>query len=391
MQEPGEIPSREPPLERRSNGFVMTLKSQQAFFDSGQRRKIVWRERLALDNREVDLDLVEPTGVDGAVDEHQILVAALQAGHATRTSMRRAVVHDPEDTARLGVGGLGHDLVYQTVEGRDAGASLATPEDLGAVHVPRRQIGPCPFARVLVLHLQGISRLRGQGFVDARPRLDARLLVGGQHELVLLQGLALPDPLVQVKQASGLGLELRVSREDPAPMLPRLDGVFVQPAPHGATAHRSDQARAARLPGQLRGAPTGQRHPMLAWQLTRQRLDGHDHLRGKTPGAVPGESAPPSPVAVSRKNACATGLPPRSGLPRPARCRRWPCLGQPSGSSWRAIPQNTATYTWPTGAATPVPRPWSEQCYMGFFSAWKCLLCDTSIPNIHRKFNHNIR
>jgi hypothetical protein len=115
VREPGEIPAREPPLERCGNGFVMTLKGQQALLHSGQRRKIVWRERLALDNREVDFDLIEPTGVDGAVDEHPIRVAALQAGHATRTSVRRTVVHDPKDTACLGVGRLGHDLVYQAV------------------------------------------------------------------------------------------------------------------------------------------------------------------------------------------------------------------------------------------------------------------------------------
>lgn len=128
VQEPGEILAREFPLERLGDGFVMTLKGQQAFLHSGQRRKIVWRECLALDNREVDLDLIEPTGVDGAVAEHQIRVAALQAGHASQTSVRRAIAHDPEDTARVGVGRLGHDLVYQAVEGSDTGASLATPE-----------------------------------------------------------------------------------------------------------------------------------------------------------------------------------------------------------------------------------------------------------------------
>jgi len=32
-----------------------------------------------LDDREVDLDLVEPAGVDGQVDEDEILVVALEA------------------------------------------------------------------------------------------------------------------------------------------------------------------------------------------------------------------------------------------------------------------------------------------------------------------------
>ncbi len=34
-------------------------------------------------------------------------------------------------------------------------------------------------------------------------RLDAGLLVGGQHELVIVQQLALPPPLVKIKDAAG--------------------------------------------------------------------------------------------------------------------------------------------------------------------------------------------
>jgi hypothetical protein len=71
--------------------------------------------------------------------------------------------------------------------------------------------------------------------------LNAGLLVGADHELVGAQALPLPATGVQIQDACGLGLELGIAREDPAAMLPGSDGVFVQPAPHGAIADARDQ------------------------------------------------------------------------------------------------------------------------------------------------------
>ena len=50
----------------------MTLESKKALFEIGQRGEVVGREHFSLDNREVDFDLNEPTGVDGSVDEGYI-------------------------------------------------------------------------------------------------------------------------------------------------------------------------------------------------------------------------------------------------------------------------------------------------------------------------------
>ena len=47
----------------------MGLESKKTLFEIGQRGEIVRREDLSLDNREIDFDLVEPTGVDRSVDE----------------------------------------------------------------------------------------------------------------------------------------------------------------------------------------------------------------------------------------------------------------------------------------------------------------------------------
>jgi hypothetical protein len=40
-------------------------------FQFGQRGEIVGRQDFSLNNRETDLDLVEPTGVDRGVDGHR--------------------------------------------------------------------------------------------------------------------------------------------------------------------------------------------------------------------------------------------------------------------------------------------------------------------------------
>ena len=52
----------------------------------------------------VDLDLVEPAGVDGQVDEDQVAPAALEPVDRALAAVVGAVVDDPEDAPRGGVG-----------------------------------------------------------------------------------------------------------------------------------------------------------------------------------------------------------------------------------------------------------------------------------------------
>jgi hypothetical protein len=53
-------------------------EAQQPIGELIKRVEAVGAERLALDDREVELDLVEPGGVDREVDEPQVLPAALE-------------------------------------------------------------------------------------------------------------------------------------------------------------------------------------------------------------------------------------------------------------------------------------------------------------------------
>ena len=131
----GKIVTCEFPLEGLSHGFIVGLKREQALFDGGQRGEVVGCKYLALDNGEVDLDLIEPAGMDGTVHGNQSWVFCLESGNAARPAMRGAIVHDPEDPASLVVRRLVHDLVDQSFERGDAGLEFAAAKHFGAVDI----------------------------------------------------------------------------------------------------------------------------------------------------------------------------------------------------------------------------------------------------------------
>jgi hypothetical protein len=147
-----EVGAGELPFERLGDALEVALEVGQALGHRLEAREVIRRERLALHDREVDLDLVEPAGVDRAVHRDDARMRLRQALHRCLASMRRAVVHDPEDAACAVVGWLAHDLIDQPCKRGDTRARFAASEHLGAVHVQRRQIGPGAATPILVLH-----------------------------------------------------------------------------------------------------------------------------------------------------------------------------------------------------------------------------------------------
>src|SRR5690606_17963998 len=112
--------------------------------------EVVGGKDLALDGREVDLDLVEPGGVHGQV--HQPC-GGPGFGHPVDRclpTVGRAVVGDEEDTACGGVGLGGHDLFDQTGERHDPAGVLAAAKDAGVVDIQRGEVGQRALALVLV-------------------------------------------------------------------------------------------------------------------------------------------------------------------------------------------------------------------------------------------------
>jgi len=52
--------------------FVVGLESQQPLLELAQRTEVVGGENFSLNDRQVDLDLVEPTGMDRGMDQNGI-------------------------------------------------------------------------------------------------------------------------------------------------------------------------------------------------------------------------------------------------------------------------------------------------------------------------------
>ena len=109
-----QIATGEAPFEGLRDLLIMLLKSENSLGSRVEGREIIRGERFALEDREVDLDLVEPARMDGQMDQDEIGPLCAQPGFcapppvmfsalAARTSIpphtgstnARAIVHLP--------------------------------------------------------------------------------------------------------------------------------------------------------------------------------------------------------------------------------------------------------------------------------------------------------
>lgn len=220
----------------------MEVKGEEALFEIGQGSEIVRGEDFSLNYREVDLDLIEPTGVGRSVDEYGVRPLGAEAVGSFLTSMSGAVVHDPEDATCGLVGLLAHDFANEAIHRRDAILEFASTEDLGAVDVPSRQVDPGAPTKVLVFHPRGAVRGGMQSRLFRASGLNARLFVGRDDKFVSSQWSTLPNAMVQIEDGAGFGGEIGITRKDPASMLPRPQGIATEPAPQCSSANLRDEA-----------------------------------------------------------------------------------------------------------------------------------------------------
>lgn len=81
-----QIASSELPFKALSQPLVVLFELVQASGKSRQEGKIIGCEDFALDNAEIDFDLIKPTGVDGAMDQGQVGIAPFEALDGTLAS-----------------------------------------------------------------------------------------------------------------------------------------------------------------------------------------------------------------------------------------------------------------------------------------------------------------
>jgi hypothetical protein len=140
-EQASEIPTGEAPFDGASEGFIAVLEGEQPVFDFGQAAKVARRQDLALDDREVDLDLIEPTRVDRSMDHGYCWMGSLEPLNGGCASVGRPIVHDPKDTSCFSVRRGSHDFGHQPPEWIDARARLTAPEQLGAVDIQCGEVG----------------------------------------------------------------------------------------------------------------------------------------------------------------------------------------------------------------------------------------------------------
>src|ERR1700684_2600904 len=85
------------PAEWAGGGVVVLFEGEDLLGEAVQVAEVVGGEQLALDDGEVDLDLVQPGRVDGQVDHLCVRVGLAHAVSGGPVAVRGPVVDDPED------------------------------------------------------------------------------------------------------------------------------------------------------------------------------------------------------------------------------------------------------------------------------------------------------
>jgi hypothetical protein len=145
---------------------------------AGEEEKLFGRENLPLYDREIDFDLIQPTGVGRSVDEDRVGPFGSKAVDGLLAAMSGAVVRYPQAAASGLVGLLVHDFTDETLYWSHPILDSQRTKDLGAMNVASRQIGPGALAKVFVLNTDGPVWTGGNVRLFSAPSLNAGLLVG---------------------------------------------------------------------------------------------------------------------------------------------------------------------------------------------------------------------
>jgi len=146
-----EISGAEPPVERGRRLVVAGLEAPQAVSQRLEVGEVGGLDDLTLDDREDDLDLVEPRGVNREMHEPS---ARPRLGHPVNGSLPvvgRPVVNDPVDSAGRCVGLGRHHLGHQLHERHDPGLGGDRADQAGPVDVVGAHVGQRPATLVLEL------------------------------------------------------------------------------------------------------------------------------------------------------------------------------------------------------------------------------------------------
>jgi hypothetical protein len=170
-----QVGASEGPLKGSGSLLVVVLEGEQTLLEFGEGGEVIGSEDLALNDGEIDLDLIEPAGMDRGVDEHDRGPRGAQAVGGFFAAVGGTVVGNPKDAPRGAIGFYRHDLFYEAVEWLDAGGALAAAEEPGAMDIPGGNVRAGTGALVLVLSMR-VQR-PGAGGREGWMRMRAWMLV----------------------------------------------------------------------------------------------------------------------------------------------------------------------------------------------------------------------
>jgi hypothetical protein len=272
----------EGPLERSGRLFIAFLETQESVLQRSQRPEIVGRENLALHDREINLDLIEPAGVHRSVNGNNRGPAVLEALDAPLAAMRRAIVENPKDALGRPIGLLTQHFRDQTVERFDAVLPSTAAEHFGPTDIPSCEVDPGPLSLVFALHPGGFPGAGRKRAVQSVTGLNAGLFIGGEHVIPGSQGLSLPEALLEIEDRASFFHEQRIARKNPGSIAPRTDGIFAEPTPNrGPADFRHPSLLEDFLPDVGEGEAR-QRQPQSMRQFTSESLYLNDDGGGKS-------------------------------------------------------------------------------------------------------------
>jgi hypothetical protein len=216
--------------------------------------------------------------------------------------MRRAIVNNPKDTPCCVIGWLTHNVVNKAIKGGDAASVFASTEQFGAMNIKGSDIGPGAASGIFMLHFHRQSRLCRIGGMTTTARLDAGFLIGRQNKLIILKGMPIPYPFIEIQDSPSFHGKLRITGKYPGTIPPGTNGIIMKPSPYGAVTDRGCESRSSNFPAQIGDTPARKRHLMDRGQFTGQRLNLNDNLRGGKSGGVPDGAVPQAQGDVLQRN-----------------------------------------------------------------------------------------
>jgi len=253
-----EISSSELPRERLGYFLIIVLEAQQPFGQGIFVGHVQGCQNLALDDGEIDLNLIQPTGMHGQRDRYGIGIHITQPRWKGTPMMGAASIHNPENSSGCLVRILGHNQVDELIESGNARVGSDASEDHAAEDVPGRMIGHSSLALVLEFDPLFVSRDCWQAGMAARQDLD-RFLICREHIFIRSKPLTFPKPSVQVQDHAGPVHEVRVTREEPVAVAPRLEGILTEKTPQTAVAETSQAFFLGHHPVQVRYRESAER------------------------------------------------------------------------------------------------------------------------------------